>query len=241
MAVKRVRSPRNKVPVLSPTRPKSIDWERVEREYRAGQLTIGEISTNFNVSRVSIAKHAKEGGWTRDLSEQVRKGVSARLVNDGELPFKDAIEPRELIGNTAQEVVESAVDRGVKVVQAHRQDIRSLRIIALNLVRELDEASQNREGIAEEIERETAGDENGKRRAAMHRAVSLGARANIAASLSVVIKNVITLERQAYNIDAEGEPARRGGDVTNITQINVQMTPQEAETHYLDLIRNTEP
>ena len=227
-----------KIPKLSPTRPKKVDWERVKREYEAGQLTIAEISTNCNVSRQMVTKRAREGGWTRDLSQQVRSGVHARLISDGELPFKDALDTTELTGHTAQEIVESAVDRGVKIVQQHRQDIRSLRIIALGLVRELDEASRNRDEIAAEIDIETAADENGRRRAAMHRAVSLSTRANIATSLSACIKNVIILERQAYNL----EDGPRHGDVTNINLVKIEanMSPQEAENHYLDLIRNTD-
>jgi hypothetical protein len=61
------------------TERKSVDWEAIEREYRAGQLTVVEIGRQHGLSHTAINKRAKRDGWTRNLADRVRKKVSARL------------------------------------------------------------------------------------------------------------------------------------------------------------------
>jgi len=50
-----------------------IDWDAIERDYRAGVKTLREMSADHHVSHVSIDKHAKKRGWTRDLGEKIKK------------------------------------------------------------------------------------------------------------------------------------------------------------------------
>jgi hypothetical protein len=62
------------------TERKSVDWEAIEREYRAGQLSVREIARRSGVTEGAVRKHAKDGGWTRALAEKVREAVRERLV-----------------------------------------------------------------------------------------------------------------------------------------------------------------
>ena len=39
------------------------DWEAIEREYRAGQLSVREIARQHDVSAPAIVKRAKRLGW----------------------------------------------------------------------------------------------------------------------------------------------------------------------------------
>ena len=59
---------------------KSVDWEAIEREYRAGQLSVREIARTSGVTETAIRKHAKADGWTRALAEKVREAVREKLV-----------------------------------------------------------------------------------------------------------------------------------------------------------------
>ena len=67
------------------TRP-AIDWEAVEREYRAGVRSLADIGTEFGVSAPGILKRAKKDGWVRDLSAKIKAKADAKvnesLVND---------------------------------------------------------------------------------------------------------------------------------------------------------------
>ncbi len=179
----------------------NVDWDIVEREYRAGQLAVAEIGRQHSVSHTAINKRAKKHGWTRSLAAKVRQAVSDRLVSG------------EVSEANAQEAVDIAARRGVEVVRSHRRDIGRGRDVLARLVEELDMVTAHREEIAEEIEAFVeieAGDSDAakaraeKRRAAMHRAISLSSRAGAMMSLSSAMKNVVVLERQAFGLDEPG-------------------------------------
>lgn len=90
---------------------KPVDWEAIEREYRAGQLSVSEIGRQHGVSHTAINKRAKRDGWTRNLAERVREEVSARLVSEG------------VSAATARETIKAAAERGVEIVRQHRRDL----------------------------------------------------------------------------------------------------------------------
>ncbi|WP_072389841.1 hypothetical protein [Hyphomicrobium sp. CS1GBMeth3] len=196
------------------TKPE-IDWEGIEREYRAGQLSVVEIGRQFGVSHTAINKRAKKNGWTRDLTEKVRKEVSARLVSD------------EVSATNAREAVTLAAERGVQVVRSHRNDISQGRERVTELIDELKEATTHRAEIEAAIEEETAGDKNSERRNRMLRAVGLPARAGVIRELATALKALIPLERQAFNLDEKGEPPK-----LTPREITADMTPQDAADAY---------
>lgn len=173
----------------------NTDWEAIEREYRTGQLSVRELSRQHGVSHVAIHKRAKAEGWSRDLAKQVRQEVNTRLVTS------------EVNTASAKEAVEQAAQRGVEVVRQHRGSLGRAHAIAERLMIELEHGTENAAEIEEAIEAETIDDKSPKRRNAMLKAVSLPSRAGTLRELSQALKNLIPLERQAFNLDA---PA--GGD-----------------------------
>jgi hypothetical protein len=50
---------------------KAVDWEAIEREYRAGQLAVSEIGARYGCSPAAIGKRARTCGWTRDAAGEV--------------------------------------------------------------------------------------------------------------------------------------------------------------------------
>ena len=105
---------------------KPVDWEAIEREYRAGQLSVSEIARQHGISHTAIQKRAKAKAWTRNLAKQVRDEVTARLVADA------------VAATNAHETIDHAAARGVEVVRQHRQDIGRLRRIAARLGERLE-------------------------------------------------------------------------------------------------------
>lgn len=177
----------------------TTDWEAIEREYRAGQFSVSEIGRQHGVSHTAINKRAKKEGWTRDLSQKVRQEVSARLVSD------------EVSAANAREAVELAATRGVQLVRQHQASLGRAHRIAEKLMAELERGTDDPEAIEASIEEETANDRNSNRRNAMLKAVSLPTRAGTLRELSQAMKNLIPLERQAFNLDADDgdEPATK--------------------------------
>lgn len=196
---------------------KQTDWEAIEREYRAGQLSVSEIGRQFSISHTAINKKAKAQGWTRSLAAKVKQVVSDRLVSDG------------VSSANARETVELAAARAVDVVRSHRKDISRTRDVAARLVEELDMATAHRAEIAAEIEAftepgddasEAAKSRAEKRRSAMHRAVSLTARAGAMQSLAGAIKTIIQLERQAFSIQTDADD--------EVVPVSVKVTIEDA-------------
>lgn len=163
----------------------SVDWERAEREYRAGQLSVSEIGRLCGVSHTAINKRAKKHGWTRNLASRVREEVAARLVSE------------EAPTDAASVAIAHAAARDVEIIRSHRRDIMSGRDMLRTLLDELRESTTERESVGETIEDE----KDQRRREAMRRAVSLPGRARVMTDLAGAMKTLVSLERQAFNID----------------------------------------
>lgn len=186
--------------VPRPTSARShADWERIEREYRAGQFSVSEIGRLCGVSHTAINKRAKKHGWARNLTARVREEVSARLVAE------------EVSPETTREAIDVAASRGVELVRSHRQDIRSSRDMFRALLGELQGTTAHHDEIDMAIEDE----KDGKRRVAMHRAVSLPSRSRVMLDLAGALKTLVGLERQAFNIDEPVPPAPPGATEQN--------------------------
>lgn len=96
---------------------RKIDWEAIEREYRAGQLSNCEIARNFKCSESAIRKKAKQLEWKKNLSKKVRERVREKLVRE------------EVRGDPTHEedIIEGAANRAFSVIQSHRKDAQQQR------------------------------------------------------------------------------------------------------------------
>jgi DNA-binding MurR/RpiR family transcriptional regulator len=83
-----------------------VDWEAIEKQYRAGVLTVREIARQGGVSHTAINKRAKDSGWPRDLTAKVREAVSTGLVSTEVSSTADARRTeREIIEEAAHTVI----------------------------------------------------------------------------------------------------------------------------------------
>jgi len=160
----------------------SYDWEAIEKEYRAGQMSLRAISNKYGPAPSSIASRATRKGWVRDLSDDVRRAIRVKLALANEKANKANANPAEII--------EEAATRGVEVVLSHRKDIANLKSLEQSLIAELQEnptklyLTQYRGEIVEKVVGLTAAE-----------------RAAAAANLAQVQHKRIALERQAFSLD----------------------------------------
>lgn len=175
-----------------------VDWEAIEKEYRAGVLSVREIGKQHRLSEGAIRKRARRDGWERDLTDKVREKVRTALVRSEVRTETDANSPR-----TEREIVDDAAAAVVALVREHRSDLRDGRELAATLLSQLKAVTGNREAIEGAIVELT---EAGPRQQAMLRAVALPAHVACLRDLSNVLKNLIPLERQAFNVDDGGPP-----------------------------------
>ena len=175
---------------------KAYDWEAIEREFRAGQISIREIANKHGCSDTAIRKKMKVLGVERDLTQKVSEKVRTDLVRN---------EVRTANPLTEKEIIEGAASVAVEVVRGHRVRLKHGCSVVAKLFKQLDETVDNRDDIQTSIEIETASDKTLNKRNMMLKAVSLQANASIAVSLSTAMRNLIALERQAFNIVDEAK------------------------------------
>lgn len=161
------------------------DWEAIEREYRAGQLSIREIAKKHGISDTAIRKAAKEKGWERALADKVQKAVREKLVrSDGSQSGSQEQRAND------KEIIEGAALRGFEVVQSHRRDIQQLTAISNVLATRLAAVLHK-----DPVEGPCLGDKESP--------------GDLLEKLTRVRARLIPLERQAYNLD---QPERDPSD-----------------------------
>ena len=103
------------------------DWEAIEREYRAGQLSIRQIARQHGSRESTLRKRAQKQGWSRDLAEVVRQRVQGDLVRSAH--------PVRLSDDA---IVDYAAARGVEVLRQHRDHLGRMQRIATMLAHQLE-------------------------------------------------------------------------------------------------------
>lgn len=186
----------------------SPDWERIESDYRAGLLSLREIAAKQPVSHVTIAKRAKREGWTRDLAAKIQAKADS-LVNKATV--NRAVNAETVV--TERLLVEASAEAIATLRLAHRTDISRARTMVLDLLSELDTVSKERltvESLQDLLDKAENPENNealakvlDKARDALNKALSLPSRAGTIKALSDALKNMVTLEREAWGLKTE--------------------------------------
>ncbi|WFS20630.1 hypothetical protein P9K38_09940 [Pseudomonas sp. 905_Psudmo1] len=185
------------------TKRKAIDWEAIERDYRVGQLSLRALAEKHGCTAAAISKKAKEREWVRDASQEVRERTRAALLaqSNGDGAEVDGVNGRVNAPTPAD--IDAAVQTNLQVISRHRRDIAKGHSLVAMMFQQLEQAATQREEIEDAVFEETKGDENSRRRTQMLKAVSLPSHAGVLRDLSTALKNLIPLERQAYNLDEQ--------------------------------------
>jgi hypothetical protein len=185
--------------IMSGTR-KSVDWQVIGRDYRAGILSLRELAAMHGISHVAIKKHADKERWSRDLSariqakadEIVNRNAANSTVNTG--------------GDAAGDAAN--VDANAQVVAAvrlrHRKDITRLTRLCASLLGELELQCADPAVLAQfgEILRDPK-DHGGDRVNNLYqRIVSTPGRIDAAKKLAETMRVAVALEREAYGLAA---------------------------------------
>ena len=129
------------------TKRRAIDWESVEREYRAGIRSLADIGSEFGVSAPGILKKARVKGWERDLSAKIKAKaeakVNAALVNS-QVNAQASASENKVVEANAQMLADKVINQ--------REDVKRLRNTINSLFDELDSENENKEsGLADRV------------------------------------------------------------------------------------------
>jgi transposase-like protein len=177
---------------------KNIDWEAIEREYSNGQKSIRAIANQYGVVHTSISRRARKEGWVQDKQDEVRRRTKAKLLTSAR---DKSTKTRTKSTNPTQEDINLAVHTNIEVLLGHRSHILQARQAVGLLMTQLQDAAVSRERLHKLIAKS---DESPQAKAGMRKAVNLPAHAGVVRDLSTALKNLITLERQAFNLDEPG-------------------------------------
>ena len=171
------------------------DWHAVERDYRAGLLSLREIGKLHGVSHVRIQAVAAEQGWQRDLTAKIQAKAD-ELVQRREATALTVQDERGVIDANAQVIA--------NVRTAHRQDINRARGLANALMAELEAQTFDAVlmGQLGELMRSPGEDGADRLNDIYKKVISTPGRVDTAKKLIETMKSVVSMEREAYGIDA---------------------------------------
>lgn len=185
----------------SGVRPK-VDWEAIERDFRAGILSVREIAAAHGVSHTAVNKRAKADAWERDLKAKIlakaEAEVSKRAVSTEVSTAQRA---------TEREIVEANADVIVRVRMEHRTDIARSRRLTNALLLELEQQTDPQTlallGGLGEMLRQPDERGNDKLNDIYQAVISLPERSKTMKVLVESLQKLVLLERQAFGLDTE--------------------------------------
>lgn len=178
---------------------KPIDWEAVEREYRAGIRSLADIGAEFGVSAPGIVKKAKVKEWERDLSAKIRAKaeakVNAALVNE-------LVNAESRINE--RQIVETNAEMMAGVIRSHHKSLGRLGGIIQLLFDRLESELIGTELFSQLGEMMQSPDDSGsadKLNDLYRKVISLPSQTDTAKKLAETLKTQIELERKVFKIE----------------------------------------
>lgn len=190
-----------------------IDWQAIERDYRAGIKPLRTIAGEHGISGQAVHKRAMRDNWPRDLTARiseaaaervVRAAVQQRLTNS----VDKAVDKARSSRLTETAIIEASAEISAQAQLQQRDDVREQRQHVTALARELSALTFDttlREQLDDAIN-DPARPE--KLRAALERVCSLHGRIKQAKELSEALERLVTLERRVLRIQDEVDPER---------------------------------
>lgn len=161
---------------------RKIDWDGVEREYRAGIRTLRSIGEEFGLTHGAINKRATRDGWERDLSAKIRAQAESLVSRDA---VSSEVSKKNLLDTRLAEktIVQANAEMQAGIIRAHRTDIGRARSVTQRHFEELESAD----------------------------GLELKEKAQIGKLLNESLKLQIGLERQAFGLADNAESDQPDG------------------------------
>ena len=202
------------------SRRSNVDWDSVEREYRAGIRSLADIGAEYDVSAPGILKKARKEGWDRDLSAKIQAKVEAKvnaaLVNKA-VNADDLINERQIIEANAQTIADKVLSQQ-KAVKKSVAFAESLLDEAIKVGVATDDLEKLGELMA-------APDENGrdKLNELYKKIISMPGRVDAGKKIIEMLKIAVELERKVLRIKDEQDPA-----ATVVMKADPTLSPADA-------------
>ena len=191
-----------------------VDWEAVERHYRAGVLSVNQISQDYGVSRAGIEKRAAANGWTRNLAEKIAQSAEEKIVakvaaKEVATQVAGGCNPATL---TERQTVDAYSDVITRVELAQRDDIEKAVVVTRRQLEELavlgdPDFKERLEWLGRVMDEsgptESGGFKNDKVNELYRYIVSLAGRVKMAKEIAGAYGVYVPLQRKVLGLDGE--------------------------------------
>jgi len=186
---------------------RSIDWEAVEPEYRAGIRSLRHIAAQFGCTEGAIRSKAKERGWERDLSARIAAKTEA-LLRKEELRK----EVRNASSTSDAQIVESNARMLADTVLNQRTDVKRAMGVVTSLWSQIEvegDYTEEFRRVGEMMRKENSFGED-KLNDMYLAAIDLPQRVKNAKLLADALRVLVELQRKVLRID--DKPDTTGDD-----------------------------
>ncbi len=186
---------------------RSIDWEAVEPEYRAGIRSLRHIAAQFGCTEGAIRSKAKERGWERDLSARIAAKTEA-LLRKEELRK----EVRNASSASDAQIVESNARMLADTVLNQRTDVKRAMGVVTSLWSQIEvegDYTEEFRRVGEMMRKENIFGED-KLNDMYLAAIDLPQRVKNAKLLADALRVLVELQRKVLRID--DKPDTTGDD-----------------------------
>jgi len=190
---------------------KVVDWEAIERDFRAGIRTLRDIASDHGISHCTIDKRAKKDGWERDLSVRIKSKAEA-IVNKLQVDKEVNKESRLF---TEREIVDINANIQATIQLRQRGRIQKHQDLGEKLLKELELQTTGIEDFERLAELMKSDDGFDKLNELYKKVIATPSRIDSFKKLSESLKTLTGLERQAFgmadngNGEADDKPASK--------------------------------
>ena len=207
---------------------RSHDWDAIYKDYSLGQMSFRAIAAKHGLSHSAIHKRAQEEQWVQDKTFEVRAKTRAALAVDSvraeQVDKVDTAVNQPRPEATPAEI-EAAVEVNLRVVREHRKAIKRGQQLVQVLSQQLSSAAEHRDDLVADVMADTS--LSTKERYNYLKAVQLPTHSGVLRDLTLALKNLIPLERQAYSLDEAG--AGLGSPDAIVIEFRRNKPPEESD------------
>ena len=188
---------------------KTIDWEKIEFDYRAGILSLREIAVTHGITEGAIRKRAKRDSWDRDLTAKIKSKAESLVRKE---LVRNEVRNSPEYQATEKEIVEANASLQANALLDHRKDIKRHRNLSIALLAEVEAQTNDHELFEKLGELMRQEDDKGqdKLNEVYRKVISTPSRIDSMKKMSDTLKTLIALEREAIGLD-DKEAAKDGG------------------------------
>lgn len=198
---------------------KDIDRVGLEKEYRAGIKSLRALSKEFGLAASRITQIAEEEGWARDLSAKI-KAKAAEKLNTSILNSKQNDVQDKAKKASEKELVDANAQVQADIVIAHRIDIPKKRELVAKLFAEIEVQTDGME-LLEQLALALESGDQAKLAEMARKVASLPSRIKGVADLVGAYKSLVGMEREAFGISRDVDPAESIADLVNAARRRV--------------------